>query len=171
MDNYLLVLIVFVGVTALSFVIQAAILGGLYSAVKKISARVEDLANKVEGEAMPALASARDLLAETKPKISKIVDNLETTTTTVRTQAERASLTMNDVLDRTRLQVIRADELMTRTLDRVEQTTEMVHHTVLSPVHKMSALMDGVLAGVGTFMGQRKVKRQSKAVPQDEMFI
>jgi len=27
------------------------------------------------------------------------------------------------------------------------------------------------MAGVGTFVGQRKVRRQEKAVPQDEMFI
>jgi len=165
------ILTIFVAVTAVAVVLQMAILAGLYFSVKKTSARVEDLAGKLETEALPTLAAARELITETKPKITTIINNVEATTTTVRTQAERVSLTMNDALDRTRLQVIRADELVTRTFDRVEQATEIVHHTVISPVHKMSAIFDGIMAGVGTFVGQRKVRRQEKAVPQDEMFI
>lgn len=165
------ILTIFVAVTAVAVVLQMAILAGLYFSVKKTSAKVEALAGKLETEALPTLTAARELMTESKPKITKIIDNVETTTTTVRTQAERVSLTVNDALDRTRLQVIRADELVTRTFDRVEQATEIVHHTVVSPVHKMSAVLDGVMAGVGAFMGQRKVKRQQRAVPNDEMFI
>ncbi len=171
MEHYALLLTIFVAVTAIAVVLQMAILAGLYAGAKKTSARVEDLSNKLENEGLPTLVAIRELIAETKPKIATIIGNVECTTTTVRTQAERVSLTMSDALDRTRLQVIRADELVTRTLDRVEQTTELVQATVLSPVTKMTALMDGVMTGVGSFMGQRKVNRQQKAVPQEEMFI
>ena len=39
-----------------------------------------------------------------------------------------------------RLQVIRADELLTRTLDRVERTSDMVHTTVVSPIRQVSGI-------------------------------
>ena len=53
-------------------------------------------------------------------------------------EIERLDATVNDIVDRTRLQVIRADELVNRTMDRVEETTEMVHRTVVSPIRQLS---------------------------------
>jgi hypothetical protein len=84
--------------------------------------------------------------------------------------------TVNDVVDRGRLQIIRADELLTRTLDRVEHTTEMVHNTVISPIRRLSGLMQGVTVGLEFLLGGRRRRNGSsreerRPVPQDEMFI
>jgi hypothetical protein len=94
----------------------------------------------------------------------------------VRGQVQRVDATVNDVVDRARLQVIRADELLSRTLDRVEQTSDMVHKTVISPVRQLSGLMQGItvaleflLSGRGRKNGDRREER--RPVPQDEMFI
>jgi hypothetical protein len=89
---------------------------------------------------------------------------------------ERVDATVSDVVDRTRLQIIRADDLLTRTLDRVEETSEMVHKTVVSPVRQVSGLIQGVTAGLEFFLAGRGRRnggsRESRrAVPQDEMFI
>jgi hypothetical protein len=93
------------------------------------------------------------------------------TSTMVRTQLERMDATVSDVIDRTRLQVIRADELVSRTLDRVEQTSDMVHKTVISPVRQLSGLMQGVATGLEFFFGGRRRSGNGVSVPQDEMFI
>jgi len=82
---------------------------------------------------------------------------------------ERLDATVSDVMDRTRLQVIRADELVTRTMDRVEETTDIVHHTVISPVRQIAGLMQGITTGIGTLFGNRR--RGQVGVPNDEMFI
>jgi hypothetical protein len=79
-------------------------------------------------------------------------------------------------VDRARLQIIRADELLSRTLDRVEQTSEMVHKTVASPVRQVSGLMRGITVGIESlFSGQAKTngmhREPRNPVPQDEMFI
>ena len=84
--------------------------------------------------------------------------------------------TVNDVVDRSRLQIIRADELLTRTLDRVEDASEIVHKTVVSPVRQVSGLLHGVTAGIEFFFAGRGRRnggnRESRRpVPQDEMFI
>jgi len=89
-----------------------------------------------------------------------------------RSQVERLDATVNDIVDRTRLQVIRADELVNRTMDRVEQTTDMVHRTVVSPVRQLSGLLQGVSAGFEYFLGRkRRQPRDGMGVPQDELFI
>jgi hypothetical protein len=89
---------------------------------------------------------------------------------------ERTQATVNDVVDRARLQVIRADELLTRTLDRVEETSDMVHKTVISPVRQFSGLMQGITVGLEFLFGGMGRKNGSsreerRPVPQDEMFI
>jgi hypothetical protein len=88
----------------------------------------------------------------------------------------RVDATVNDTVDRARLQIIRADELVSRTLDRVEQTSDMVHKTVISPVRQLSGLMQGITVGLeflfggkGRRNGDRREER--RPVPQDEMFI
>ncbi len=162
---------VFIAVTAIAVVLQMVILAALYFSTKKTAQRVEAVVKQVEEKAIPALTQAQEMLTEARPKLAVILDNMSATSTTVREQAERINVTLNDIVDRTRLQVIRADEIVSRSMDRVEETAEAVHHVVLSPVRQMSAMMTGLFAGIGEYIGGRKVRRHQDAVPQDEMFI
>jgi len=164
-------LTIFVALTAVAVCLQMAILFMLYLSTKKTSARIEALADTVEQKVLPTVDAAHALITETGPKVQAIINNVSESTALVKQQVERLNITMNDVLDRTRLQVIRADEIVTRTMDRVEETTDIVHHVVLSPVRQLAAILTGVMAGVGDLVGNRKVQRARKAVPRDEMFI
>jgi hypothetical protein len=114
---------------------------------------------------------ARALLTENTPKINSIIADLSSTTAVVKTQADRISTVLDDVVDRTRLQTIRADEMVTRTFDRLEETAETMQTVVLSPMRKVSGVLTGVMAGLGEFVSGRRVRRQTKAVPNEDMFI
>lgn len=166
----------FIALTGAAVLLQAILLGAMYLAMRKSSARMESLATEVKSKAIPALEQAHTLIFEIRPKLQTIVENLEEVTTTVRAEVERVDASVNDVIDRARLQVIRADELLSRTLDRVEQTSEMVHRTVVSPVRQLSGLMQGISAGIEFLFAGRGRRngggRESRRpVPQDEMFI
>ena len=90
----------------------------------------------------------------------------------VRNQLQRIDATLTDVLDRTRLQVIRADELLNRTMDRVEETSDAVHKTVISPLRQVNGFMAALSTGVEVFLGhKRRSPKNGMGVPQDEMFI
>ena len=92
--------------------------------------------------------------------------------TLVRNQLGRIDATLTDALDRTRLQIIRADELLNRTMDKVEETSEVVHKTVISPLRQVNGLMAAISTGVDVFLGQKRRHRKNGAgVQQDEMFI
>jgi methyl-accepting chemotaxis protein len=157
-------------------VLQAGILAALYLSVRKSSARVETLAAEFKAKALPTLEAAQVILTELRPKLTVIADNLTETTHAVRAQVERMDATVNDVVDRARLQIIRADELLTRTIDRVEETSDMVQRTVVSPVRQFSGLIQGVTAGIEFLLGNRGRRNGGRRearrpVPQDEMFI
>lgn len=171
-------LIVFIIVTSVAVVIQMAILVALYLSTKKTSAKVEALAEDVQKRAAPVLDAAHTLLVDNRDKLDTIVDNVAVSTTTVRNQLQRLDTTVTDVVDRTRLQVIRTDELVTRTLDRVEETTDLVHHTVISPVRQLSAVMKGVTVFMDAFFGRRgkppspaREPARRTAADEEELFI
>jgi hypothetical protein len=168
MNDYLPI---FVGVTAAAVVIQAGILVALYVAVRQTTSRMETLATEVKDKVLPTANTAQSIMLDLRPKLDTIANNVSETTTVVLGQLERIDATVSDVVDRTRLQVIRADELLNRTMDRIEETTDVVHRTVVSPVRQLSGLIQGLTAGVEFLFGGKRASRRDVTVPQDEMFI
>jgi hypothetical protein len=167
MDN----LTIFVALTAVAILIQAGILVALYVAMRQTSARLEALASEFRSKALPTLETAQIMLTELRPQVNQIVGNLNQSTTLVKSQMARLEATVNDVIDRTRLQVIRADEMVSKTMDRVEETTDLVHNTVVSPIRQLTGLMHGLSVGLEFLVGQKRRTRDGMGVPQDEMFI
>jgi len=165
MDN----LTIFIAVTAAAVVIQAGILVAMYLAVRQTSARTEALASEVRGKVLPTVELAHSMLADLRPKIESIANNFSDSSAMLHHQVERLDATMSDLLDRARLQVIRADELVGRALDRVEETGDMVHKTVVSPVRQVSGVLQGLTAGLEYFFSGRRRPRDGAV--QDEMFI
>src|SRR3954467_8169193 len=168
------ILMVFVIATCLAVIIQAGILLGMFISMKKTSERMESLAKRVEEKAMPVLESTRVILEDTAPKLKEITANLAEVSGTIKSQINRMDATFNDTLDRTRLQVIRVDELVSRTIDKVEETTEMVQHTVLTPMKQLTGVIQGLSVGVGAFLNRRRkaaVESAQAGRDDDEMFI
>ena len=167
---------VFILLTGLAVMLQAGILLAMYLAMRKSTMLMESLAAEVKTKVLPTISQAEILMTDIRPKLEVIAENLQDSTTVLRNQVERMDATVKDAVDRGRLQIIRADELLTRTLDRVEQTSDMVHETVISPVRQLSGLIQGLTVGLEFLFGGRGRKNgggreERRPVPQDEMFI
>jgi hypothetical protein len=176
MENLTPLLIVFIALTAAAVLLQAGVLIALYLAVRKSSTKMEAISEEVRTKALPAIEMVQTTITELRPKLQVVTDNLVETTVLVRNEIERLDATVSDATDRARLQIIRADELLSRTLDRVEQTSDLVSKTVVSPVRQVSGIIQGVTAGLEFFLANRGRKNgdsrgSRRAVPQDEMFI
>ena len=169
------VLKIFIYATAVAVILQMFILLSLAVSVRKTSAKLEKLTGEVHGRAMPILNTAESILNESRGKIDTVMSNLVVATGTLKTQMDRLDATVNDIVDRTRLQVIRADDIVTRTLDRVEQTSELVEHTVVSPVRQISGIMQGVSVGLSAFFGHNRSRRRranaARVTQDEELFI
>jgi hypothetical protein len=162
----------FIAVTTIAVAVQAGILVALYVAVRKSSERMEALFTEVKTKVLPTVETAQSMLEELRPKIDVISTNFAESSDMLRNQLGRLDATVTDALDRARLQVIRADELLNRTMDKVEETSEVVHKTVISPLRQVNGLMAAISTGVDVFLGQkRRHPRNGGGGPQDEMFI
>lgn len=169
MDNQTL-LSVSIAVTAAAVVLQAGILIAMYFAVRKTTARIEVLSTEVTTKILPTAEIAHSMLLDLRPKIETVASNISESTAMIRAQLERVDATVSDVIDRTRLQVIRADELLNRTMDKVERTTEVVHKTVISPFRQISGIVNGVSVGLQFLVGKRRGVGGA-SIPQEELFI
>lgn len=163
-------LIISISVTALAVILQAGILIALYLRVMDASKKTESMMAEIHQRAVPVLDSAGVILTDSRDKLGEMTENLRAASLLLRSQMERVDHTMSDILDRTRLQVIRADEMVTRTMDRVEETTEMVQQTVVSPVRQLTGLLSGVTAGFNTFF-KRRGSQSREDMQDEELFI
>ena len=166
----------FVVIAAVAIVLQLVVLAVMALSIKKTTEQMSKMAAEVHARAIPLLDTANAFATDATPKLEMITTNLAETTVMLKKQMERLDATVTDIVDRTRLQVIRADEMVTRTLDRVEETTETVHHTVISPVRQVSGVIQGITSALGVFLGgskrTAKKKEQHARTPQDEeLFI
>ncbi len=168
-------LTIFIAVTAGAVVLQMLILAAMYFTMAKLSTHLKSAADEVKTQVLPLLEHAKALQSDIKkivetsaPKIELVLDNSAAITTTAHAGLGRVESTLNDVLDRARLQVIRVDEMVTRAMDTVEDTTEKVAHTVTSPVKHASGVVQGISAGLSNYFGQG---RKRPGGPADEMFI
>ena len=168
-------LTIFIAVTSAAVVLQMLILAGMFFTVRALSAHLKSTADEIKTQALPLLENGKVLQADIKriletsmPKVDLVLDNAAKISTTAYSGIGRVDSTVNDFLDRARLQVIRADEMVTRAMDTVEDTTEKVAHSVTSPVKHASGLVQGITAGVGAYFGQ---KRKRNGGPSDELFI
>jgi methyl-accepting chemotaxis protein len=165
------VLTLFVIVAAVAIVLQMTILLALYLSVRKTSSRMEALADEVKARALPMLDAAQSIMVDSRERIDTLTRNAAEISTTVKSQVDRVSATVDDVVDRTRLQVIRADELVTRTFDKVEETTETVQTAVAAPVRQLTGVLQGVAVGLGAFFGNRQRRQGMRAAEDEELFI
>ncbi len=165
-------LTIFIAVTAAAVVTQMLILAIIAAIMWRLAARVHDL----QSQAMPLIedskklaANVQTLLETARPKVDVILDNASAISTTAREQTQKIDATLTGFMDHARLQAIRADEMLTRTFDRVEGASTKVENTVMSPLRHLNGVLQGIGVGLETLFQKSRQPRNGRQ--NDEMFI
>ena len=165
MENRFTILLIELGV---AIVVQIGILVAILISVRRSGKRMESLVAQVEQRAIPLLDATKGMVESSRPLVHDILTNVSSSTTVLRKEVERLDVTMSDVLDRTRLQVIRADELASRAMDKVEEASGAVVKGVAVPARQVSGVIQGLSVGIAAFFGK---KTRQRNMQRDEMFI
>lgn len=166
-------LTIFVAIVAVCFVGQLVALILLLKGIKESSGRLEKVADRMEQRAGPALDAVQAILSEVKPKISEITSNLAEAASTIRSQVANAAEATGEVVERVRMQATRLDDLVHSTANKVEQTTDFLQNSVITPVRRVHAIVQAVSAGIAFLRHNRARKQgpQLAAEEDEEMFI
>ena len=161
------IMALFAAITA-AVVLQVAILAALLVAMRKTSQRVEAIASEIQSHALPLLQSVQALVDANRANVDTIVANTAETSKVVRGQLERADQTITVILDRTRANFERAEDMMGRTMDRVEHATDTVRRTVDTPVRHINGVVQGIAVALSTLFGRRP---NGRVITKEDHFI
>jgi hypothetical protein len=160
-------LMVFVGVVAISMLTQAIIFIVMAVGAAKARKRGLEIAEEVRAKMMPVLSDAQDLIRDTIPKMKVITENLVETSHIVRSKAQEFDGTVSDVNSRTRAQVARVDGMVTSVLNTTAEITDTIQRGIKIPVREVSGLVNGLKAGLDVLVG-RTHKNGAKYRDQDQ---
>jgi len=160
-------------VAAIALVVQVGILIGLFLQLKRTTESVNRMVNDLHSRMGPILTRAQILLDETEPKISALVEDASHVVYLARTQAQKMDRIFSEATDRLRGQILRADRILTGTLEAVEDAGVQVRRSFLGPVQKVSAFVHGIKIGLDVLRSRRSDRETAGETmeQEDELFI
>jgi hypothetical protein len=160
----------FVIVACLAIIMQAAILAGMFLAMKKTSEHVIRVSSEINTKLLPVLEQTNFLLEDSRTRISSVVSDTAEIVHIARNQANRFDRIMGEGLEMLRGQVIHADQVVTGVLDSVEEAHTQVRRTVTGPISQLAAVLRGLKAGLDMFT-TAKGERPRPQSSEEELFI
>lgn len=159
-------------VAAIALVLQVGILIALFLQLKRTTESINRVVNDLHSRMGPILTRTQILLDDTQPKIANLVEDASHIVYLARGQAQRLDRVVGEATDRLRGQLVRVDRILAGTLEAVEDAGTQVRRTFWGPVHKMSALVQGIKIGLDVLRSRRGADPvRETAEQEDELFI
>jgi hypothetical protein len=163
---------IFIIVATIALVVQVAILIGLFLQLKRTTESINRMVNDLHSRMGPILTRTQLLLDDTQPKIATLVEDASHIVYLARGQAQKIDRIFTEATDRLRGQLVRADRILTGTLEAVEDAGVSVRRGFWGPVQKASALVQGIKVGLDVLRSRRGRAPARESVEQeDELFI
>jgi hypothetical protein len=164
-------LVIFVGVTAVSFAVQAIVMLVACIMMRKAVKAVQSDVQELRTTAMPILAKSRDTLEKVAPKIESVSADVADIASMLKRQTGEFQLVAGDILDRVHRQTSRVDNMFTNMADGVEHASNVVVHSVVKPVRQVSAILAGAKAFLSVLTTGRRPSQQVDVVADQDMFV
>lgn len=164
----------FIVVAALTLIVQAGILVLLFFQLRKTTDSVNKMVGDLHSRLGPILTRTQIMLDETQPKIAALVEDASHIVYLTRTQAQKFDRIATEASDRLRGQLVHIDRILTGTLEAVEDAGAQVRRSFWGPVHKASALVQGIKIGLDVLRSRRSsppAANDSSVEQEDELFI
>jgi len=160
----------FIVIAAIAIVLQTAILAGLFFETRTALRNLTRIVTQLQARVDPILIRTNRILEDSEARIASVMEDASELTRLARNQAQKVDRVVTDMAERLRLQVIRADRILTGTLEVIEQTGTTVRSKIWEPVHQVSAVLKGVKAGLD-FLRQRRRPEGEATTEDEELFI
>jgi len=152
---------IFVGIIALALVVQA--LGVVAVAVYafRFLKRLEKLGDSFDQKTTPILEKTNLMLEDLSPKVRSISENMEQLSYTAREKVDELGVTLTQVNRtveeinlRTRVQIARADAIVSDAMEATEDISQTVQEGIRMPLRQVMGLVAGVKAGIETLVSR-----------------
>src|SRR5947208_5005934 len=154
-------------VAALALVVQVVILTALFLQTRRTSENLNRLVSEVQSRMGPILTRVQILLDDTQPKISSMVNDASHIVYLARGQAQKVDRVFTEAADRLRGQLVHLDHILTGALEAVEEAGSQVKNSFWRPMHKASALVQGIKVGLDLLRSRRRGRSEERRVGKE----
>jgi hypothetical protein len=160
-------------VAAIALVVQVAILIGLFVQLKRTTESINRMVSDLHTRMGPILTRTQILLDDTQPRITGLVEDASHIVYLARAQAQKMDKVFTEASDRLRGQIVRADRILSGTLEAIEDAGTNVRRSFLGPVQKVTAFVHGVKIGLDVLRSRRREPENGResVEQEDELFI
>ncbi|HWF45447.1 MAG TPA: hypothetical protein VG168_00455 [Bryobacteraceae bacterium] len=160
------VLTIFVGICALAMLIQMITL--IILAV--VSKRMQDKVTVVLPEVQSVLALSKQTLQEVKKELGEFGTKTNSILDVTKGQFIKIDELLSDISVRARVQMERAEMVLDDTMSRTQKTVAIVQSGVIAPIREMHGLLEGLRAAIAHLAKGRR-PTVDHATSDEEMFI
>jgi hypothetical protein len=160
----------FIVIATLAIVIQMAILLAMFVQLRSAIGTFTRIASQLQARMDPILVRTNRILEDSEERIASIMGDGAEIARVARSQAQKVDRVFSDMVERLRIQVVRADHILTGALEVIEETGSTIRSKVWKPVHQASAVLKGIKAGLD-FIRSGKRPDSDAATQDEELFI
>ena len=161
----------FVIVAAVSLFIQMLIFAAMFMTIRRLGKRMEDVVDDLQRRVNPVLSRLQTLVEEAQPRISTMISDAAEITHLARNQVQRVDRVLTEGVDRLRMQLVHADQILTGALETVEETGTRIRSSVWRPMQSVTALVRGIQTGLEFYRGRRRHADGVTEQQDEELFI
>lgn len=162
----------FIVIAAVAIVIQMAILLGMFFQVKTAIEQFTRIATDLQNRIDPILLRTNRILEDSEDRVASIMGDAAEITRVARGSAQKIDRVFTDAVERLRVQIIRADHILTGTLEVVEESGAKFKRTLWTPIQQASAILKGMKVAIDMLRGQQNRRPEPDAATADEeLFI
>ena len=168
MDEHLLliVLTIFVAVAAVALLIQACMLIGLLVVARRLQEKIMPI--------IPEVQAILGIVKRTTERVEKHIEQIATTTSSIldmtKQQLARVDELMGDATTRAKVQMEHAEMVIDDTMTRVQSTVSYVQSGVLRPARELHGIFAGIRTAIA-HLGRSGRSTVDHATSDEEMFI
>jgi hypothetical protein len=161
----------FIVLAAVAIIGQMLILLGMFLQVKSMNERMTRIATDLHARIDPILSRLHMVVEEVGPQISSAAADAAEITRLARAQTEKIDRVFTEAIDRLRMQVLRADQILTGAIEEIESAGTEFKASVLRPVRQATAFVKGIKVGLDFLRGQRQSPERAREQQDEELFI
>ncbi|HTZ99227.1 MAG TPA: hypothetical protein VMB02_02780 [Candidatus Aquilonibacter sp.] len=161
----------FIAVAAIAIVIQMVILVAMFVQMQSAIKNFTQIATQLQARIDPILVRTNRILEDSEDRIRSIMSDGAEVTRLARSQAQKVDRVFTDAVERLRLQIIRADQILTGTLEVIEEAGSTIRSKVWDPINKVSAVLKGIKAGIDFIRGAQRRPQPDESTQDEELFI
>jgi hypothetical protein len=156
---------------AVAVVLQAGAMMGILLSMLKVRREVEGLRADVKQRLDPLAQSVAGILADAREPVRTLIANLAEISNVLRDRTGQVDRVVAELVERSRLQIIRADQMISDLAEKVGSTAQAVERQVMVPIQEAAAVIKGVRSGLEFLLSRRRAPRAAEATQDEQMFI